>query len=271
MKNFEIVISNQLKFIVYATRSLVESCMTWLKTETLILNWKLGKDDDKNYPKSIATVGDFKIKNVKDFKYLGAKLQYDDSSTGETEIENRITGATCKFYELKTFFQNHSIALSTRLSYLESLVRSKLVYGCQSWCLTKKQTEKLDAIYIGFQRMMVRGGSQRLEKETYTRKDGSEGEFSKFRLSKEQIVDICKRGKLSDFIHKQQQNWIGHCIRASDKNFIKQLTFLDYFKSEKKKTGVTDSTYRQVLLRYKENNKTETEKDMIKKMKIRKI
>ena len=166
-------------------------------------------------------------------------------------------------------FQNNSIALSTRISYLESLVRSKLVYGCQSWCLTKKQSDKLDATYISFQRKMVRGGSQRQAKETYTRKDGSEGEFSKFRMTNEKIVDICKRGKLSDFIQRQQQNWIGHCVRANDKNFIKQLTFLDYFKGEKKKTGVTDSTYRQVLHRCKETGISET--DMILKMKERKI
>ena len=50
-----------------------------------------------------------------------------------------------------------------------------------------------------------------------------------------------------------------------------RVYFVDYFKSEKKKTGVTDSTYRQVLRRYKEKDSTETEKDMISKMKERKI
>ena len=93
---------------------------------------------------------------------------------------------------------------------------------------------------------------QKQEKIEYTRKHGSEGAYSKLRLTKDRIVEICKGGRLSDFIHRQQQIWTDHCVRARDTNFIKQLqAFVDYFKDkgEKKKTGITDSTCRQVQCR----------------------
>ena len=41
--------------------------------------------------------------------------------------------------------------------------------------------------------------------------------------------------------------------------YIKKLTFSDYFAGEAKKSGVTDSTYRQVMLSAKKNNLTEKE------------
>jgi len=38
------------------------------KTETLILNWKLGKGDNNEYPKSIVNIKGTAIKNSRDFK-----------------------------------------------------------------------------------------------------------------------------------------------------------------------------------------------------------
>ena len=187
------------------------------KTETLILNWKLGKGNPDEYPKSIVTIGDEEINNTKSFKYLGAKLEFDNSSTGTMEIENRITAATCKFFELKNFFRNYGIELQTRCKFLEALVRSKLTYGCQSWCLTKTQSQKIDSSYIGFQRHIVRGGTQKLnEVLSHTNAKGETKTFKKYRLKNEKIVEICNRGLVSEFIGKMQKKWISHCVRDPD-------------------------------------------------------
>ena len=96
------------------------------KTETLVLNWKLGKPTtDDTYPESIVKLNGIPIKNVKTFKYLGAFIEFDNSSTRDVELENRITPAICKFYELKPFFTNFKVKLHTRVINLESLVRSR--------------------------------------------------------------------------------------------------------------------------------------------------
>ena len=106
---------------------------------------------------------------------------YDNSSMGEVDVEKIITAATCKLYELKRFYNNRKIQLKTRIQFLESLVRSKLTYGRLTWSLTKRQFDKLESAYVGFQRHVIRGGHQR-EKNMpiYQRKDGTDGEFSKY-------------------------------------------------------------------------------------------
>ena len=52
--------------------------------------------------------------------------------------------------------------------------------------------------------------------------------------------------------------------KTEDSTFIKQLTFPDYFKNDKKKRGIMSTPYRQVKLHY-ENDLKMTETEMIKK------
>lgn len=248
------------------------------KTETLVFNWKLGKaEKTEKYPKNIISLQtqneknetiDFELKNSEDFKYLGAYSQYNDSSIGSSELDNRITSATCKFYELKHFFKNHKIQLQTRIKYLHSLVRSRLTYLAAGWTITKSQLEKLDSCYIRFLRNMIKGGWQRQKSEKYVRKkDGVEGEFAKLKVTNKEILKIAKIKTITEFVHQRQEDWIGHCVRAKNSTFIKQLTFADYFKTDVKKRGVLNSTYRQVSIKFKEKNHDEN--DMIKMMKNR--
>ena len=111
---------------------------------------------------------------------------------------------------------------------------------------------------------MIKGGLQRQTAQEYSRKDGTVGEFSKYRFKNTDISRITKAKEIPIFILEQQTNWISHCIRADDNTYIKQLTFPDYFKSVKKKTGVLLTTYGQVLKSYK--SRQISENTMIKEM-----
>ena len=112
---------------------------------------------------------------------------------------------------------------------------------------------------------MIKGGQQRLPAEKYLRKNGTEGEFTRYKLSNEKIWKIAQCTTISQFIKNQQTNWIGHCIRSKDTNMIKMLTFPDFPKDLKKKTGILQTTYRQTLQFHKIENLTE--KQMITQMK----
>ena len=212
------------------------------KTETLILNWKLGKPNEIDvYPQSIVNLNGIEIKNSKSFKYLGAFTQYNNSSTGDVELEHRITSAICKFYELKPFFTNYKIKLHTRVLYLESLVRSRLMYGCQYWTLTKTQFKHVESQYVKFLRYLVKGGNQRRpELIEYTTRTGKKGTFKKLLYSNEQVKSLINRPSLSHYLQNQQFNWIAHCTRASNDRYIKKLTFEHYHPELKKKPGVTN-------------------------------
>ena len=212
------------------------------KTETLILNWKLGKPNEIDvYPQSIVNLNGIEIKNSKSFKYLGAFTQYNNSSTGDVEFEHRINSAICKFYELKPFFTNYKIKLHTRVLYLESLVRSRLMYGCQCWTLTKTQFKHVESQYVKFLRYLVKGGNQRRpELIEYTTRTGKKGTFKKLLYSNEQVKSLINRPSLSHYLQNQQFNWIAHCTRASNDRYIKKLTFEHYHPELKKKPGVTN-------------------------------
>ena len=214
------------------------------KTETLILNWKLGKGDPDQYPTSICNLNSISIQNSKSFKYLGTTIEYNNSSTGDPELNNRIIAGKCKYYELKS-----------RIKYLQALVRGRLTYNCASWVLTQKQFEKLNSVYLGFIRGMIRGGFRRREEIiNYQTKDGTEKHFSKLKLKNEEIIKISGVPLVEAFIREQQYNWIGHCERAPDTTFIKQLTFENETRF-RKKSGITDTTKRQVYQFEKKKNK----------------
>ena len=99
------------------------------------------------------------------------------------------------------------------------------------------------------------------------KKDGFEGEFAKLRTTNKEIMKIAKITTITDFVRRRQEDWIAHCVRAENSTFIKQLTFADSFKTDVKKRGVLNTTYRQVLMKYKESDKNEQE--MLKMMKAR--
>ena len=110
---------------------------------------------------------------------------------------------------------NKSISLKTRITLLNSLIRSRLTYACQTWSLTAKQYNLLDATYNRMLRMMIRKG--------FKRKENSWA----YVLSNKDMCEICGTGSVSDFIHQQQKKYIAHVIRREDDSLAKRLTFND--------------------------------------------
>jgi len=99
------------------------------KTKTMILNFNEGGD----YPTTISSLAGANVDNVEVFRYLGCNICWNEFNTGDAEVNLRIDCAEIKFYELGKKFMNHNINLSTRVSLLNCLVRSRLTYGCQTW------------------------------------------------------------------------------------------------------------------------------------------
>ena len=116
------------------------------KTKTMIFNYE-GEDDE--YPEIICNLGGCEIKNVKVFKYLGANIHFKESTTGDTEINQRIESAECKFYEHTKKPLNFEIALTTRVTVSNALIRIRLTYGCQTWTISTAQRIRLKCFYSG--------------------------------------------------------------------------------------------------------------------------
>ena len=53
---------------------------------------------------------------------------------------------------------NMKVNLKIRANIMNSLVRSRAVYGCQTWCVQQIQMQKLNAAYMSLLRRMTKGG-----------------------------------------------------------------------------------------------------------------
>ena len=74
-------------------------------------------------------------------------IKYNEPSTGDDELQTRIDASNCKFYESGKNLMNYKIALETRVKIFNSLVRSRLTYACQTWSLTQRQQNHMNATY----------------------------------------------------------------------------------------------------------------------------
>ena len=127
----------------------------------MILNQKY---EEREYPNTICSLEGEAIENVVKYRYLGSEIKNDEPNTGQTELELRTDVAECKYYSLSRNLFNMSVNIKTRTKILNSLVRSRLLYSCQTWCCTKAQMSRINSTYLSFLRKMIKGDT--VEKKT---------------------------------------------------------------------------------------------------------
>ena len=135
------------------------------------------KYKNQKYPNSKAKLHNQLIENVETFRCLGDEIKFDEPTTGDAEVNLRISIAEAKFYELIKKFTNFRINPKTRVLIMNSIVRSRLTYSCQTWTLTQAQMNKINSTYVQMLRKLVRNGSK-TEEYHYV-------------YSNEQILQIC--------------------------------------------------------------------------------
>ena len=106
---------------------------------------------------------------------------------------------------------NIKINLKTRTDILNSLVRSRVVYACQVWNITKAQLQRLNAMYMTCIQKMTKGG--------YIRKPDSWS----FVHTNDDLLRMSKTISLESFVHKQQRNYVAHIIRKDKCSFVKRV------------------------------------------------
>ena len=95
------------------------------------------------------------------------------------------------------------------------LIRSRLVYACQTWTLTENQLRRIKSSYMGMLRKMVRNGYQRIE-----------GSY-RFAFTNKHILRICGTTCVAEFIRSQQQSYLAHIIRMQNTSMAKRILFND--------------------------------------------
>ena len=180
------------------------------KTKTMILNQHL---EGREYPSSIGKLRGQELENVKSYKYLGCEIKFDEPATGITELNMRADAADCKFHSLTRNMLNRKIKLKTRTMMLNSLVRSRIIYSCQTWSLTKAQLNKMNSQYMLFIRKLTKGGFKR-KADTYA-----------FVYTNKDLLRIANTTDLVSYIKRQQRNYVCHIVRKDNTSIVKRLLF----------------------------------------------
>ena len=116
-----------------------------------------------NYSEHIVKLNGTNLENVKEFSYLGSKIEFNEAQLGPSEISNRTSSANSAFQQHKSLLRNFHINLHTRIQFFNSLIRPRLTYGCEIWSLTNKIFAKFDTCQRTFLRKRVYGRFHRKE------------------------------------------------------------------------------------------------------------
>lgn len=132
------------------------------------------------------------IEDVDNFTYLGSNIATDGDI--EIELRTRIGKANHAFSLLHKTWKSKSIKLPTKMKIFKSNVLSILLYGCESWKMTKDIAKKLDTFHRKCLRKIL-------------------GIFWPNTISNERLYRVTSTSLISLEIKKRRWKWIGHLLR----------------------------------------------------------
>jgi len=144
-------------------------------------------------PKCSIFINGKDVQQVKSFSYLGSLITSDGKS--EHDIKQRIGKAKTVFGNMKNVLLSHRINLTTRLRVLHCYVWSVLLYGCESWTISKVMKDRLMAVEVWF--------LQRMLKISRTEKKSNEEVFQEAGVHR----------TLLKCIRQRQLAFLGHVLR----------------------------------------------------------
>ena len=127
-----------------------------------------------------------------DFTYLGSKMS--NTGDGEVEIRARLAKASQAFASLRSTWKARNICLKTKLRIFKSNVIITLLYGSESWKVTKTISNKLDV----FQNRCLRRILQIYWPNTITN---------------EELHRRAEIEPISTQVKRRRWRWIGHVLR----------------------------------------------------------
>ena len=147
----------------------------------------------KTTPECNIFVDGTKLKQKQSFKYLGTLITQDGRS--HSEVNTRIAKAKIVFQKMKSILTKKNTPMATRQRVLQCYVEPILMYGCETWTITKPIQKKIEAVEMWFWRRML--------KISWIAK----------RTNVEVMEGAGLTRSLVNRIRKQQATFVGHMLR----------------------------------------------------------
>ena len=156
------------------------------------------------------------IKEVEEFTYLGAKVNKDGG--GMEDLQNRLSKVRGTYVRLIKIRNSKSISKRTRMKLFKTLILPVLMYGCETWKMTKSDEHVLKV----FQNKCLRKIHGICWQDHMTTKE---------LLAKAEISPV------SQEVKRRRWNFIGHILRQDRTSDTR--TALKLETGGKKKEGET--------------------------------
>lgn len=121
------------------------------------------------------------------------------------EIDRRIANTWKRFWSLSEVMKNQDMPIKEKRKVFNTCILPCLTYGCQTWSLTEKLTNKIKVCQNGIERSVI--GVKRIDKIKLNKIKG----ITKFKDANK----VCKTLKWK---------WAGHMIREKTDKWTRKIT-----------------------------------------------
>ena len=164
------------------------------------------------------------LERVEKFTYLGSVVTPTGGS--EEDIQARIQKASGAFAMLRPVWRNRCITLRLKLRIFESNVKSVLLYGAETWRMTRKNISKLQAWTNKKLRYIL-------------------GIWWPRRITNEDLWRRTKQEELEITIKRRKWRWIGHTLRKPPESITRQA--LEWNPQGHRRRGRPRHTWRRTM------------------------
>jgi len=143
------------------------------------------------------------LRQVKEFKYLGVLFTTDGMQ--DSELDRRINQASCILRELwTTVVGNSRLRLEAKVAVFKSLYRATLCYGHESWTMTERTRQRVQAAEMRFLRRIL--GVTRMDQ-----------------INNDRIREAINIEPLLLWVERSQLRWYGHVLRMSQERVTRRI------------------------------------------------
>ena len=135
------------------------------------------------------------VEDVDSFDYLGARITKHGGA--EDDIKNRLGKATGAFNKLAKIWRSGELSKNTKIRIFKSNVIAVLLYGCETWRMTKRDVAKLDTFLHKCLRRLLKI-------------------YWPMKVSNEEVRRRARTCTISEQIRRRRWRWIGHVLRMNN-------------------------------------------------------
>jgi hypothetical protein len=180
-------------------------------------------DEELPQPTDLYIYGQ-KLNRVATFKYLGRIITADMSDVAAVEARIRIAEATFRQIS-RRFFRSKHIEVATKVSVLKAVIQAQLIYGCESWTMTKRIETSLQRFHgrvLRYATGMMPKVRAKLDADgKHMVNENGTKLYEEFKYpSYDALLEKAECESIIDVVHHAQARFTGHLLRTNKGNEV---------------------------------------------------